>query len=563
MKKWIFVLLVVMLTVSSVKPALSNAETAVFMTTTSDTVIESAGSDEQSIITTPIPAGTNVLVIQDNSEKVKVEWNGINGFIDRSFLTDTAVIQGEAETKPEETETQPDIPEKEAEEPPLTSGNYFQLKTDTELYEKRDGKMVKIGRLLAGEVWKKKGVENGYISFILGTSTGYVKESEISYLRTADLAGGIQAGKAYKNKAQTKKTAELLYSKNGQLTAMARIVPGFTFETRASYGSYYIISIGGRSAYIRKSDVTLYTGNYIDPFKTITYSQMVKDLKELVQWHPEIASLESIGKSVDGRELYALKLGTGKEEVLVNASHHAREHMTTNVVMEMADQYAHLYKTNGRMNGYSVQSILKKTSIYFVPMVNPDGVSLVQLGAKSAKNKAAVIKINGGKTNFSAWKANVRGVDLNRQYPATWSTICCNPGKPSPQNYKGPKALSEPEAKAMYDFTLKHSFKASAAYHSSGQIIFWHFHQSGARKTRDYTIAKKISNKTGYSLVAPRSNPSGGGYTDWFIQNEKKPGLTIEISPYVGNRPVPIIYFSSIWKQNNTIGILLANETIK
>ncbi|OMP66726.1 hypothetical protein BTO28_11715 [Domibacillus epiphyticus] len=290
---------------------------------------------------------------------------------------------------------------------------------------------------------------------------------------------------------------------------------------------------------------------------------MVKDLKELVLWHPDIASLETIGKSVDGRDLYALKLGTGKEEILINASHHAREYITTNVVMEMADQYAHLYKTNGKMNGAAVQSILKKTTIYFVPMVNPDGVSLVQLGANSAKNKASVIKMNGGKTNFSAWKSNVRGVDLNRQYPANWPKICCDPGKPSPQNFKGPKPLSEPEAKAMYNFTLNHSFKASASYHSSGQIIFWHFHQSGARKTRDYNVARKISRKTGYSLVAPRSNPSGGGFTDWFIQSEKKPGLTIEVSPYVGNRPVPIIYFSTIWKQNNSVGLLLANETIK
>lgn len=541
MKKWIFFLLSAVLITMSVLPLVPRA--ASYTLTTADTHIYTPPSGGKAAVLTPIPANTNVRVISVEEKRIRITWQGVNGFIAREYLSggDTSVVN-------------PDTP---------ASDGYFQLAIDAELFKKQNGEMVKTGRLLTGEIWKKTGTENGYIAFVFGHTTGYVKESAVTFLTEAVLAGGVQPGGTYKNRAITRKTTDLLYSKNGTLTSMGRLQSGILFETRAAYRDYYIIDIGGRTAYVRKSDVTLYTGNYVNPFKAITYSQMEKDLKELVLWHPDITSLETIGKSVDGRDLYALKLGTGKEEVLINASHHAREHMTTNVVMEMADQYAHLFKTNGQMNGYSVQNILKKTSIYFVPMVNPDGVSLVQLGAGSAKNKAAVLKLNGGKTNFSAWKANVRGVDLNRQYPAAWSTICCDPGKPAPQNYKGPKSLSEPEAKALYDFTLAHSFKTSAAYHSSGQIIYWHFHQSSALQTRDYAIAKKVSSKTGYSLVAPRSNSSGGGYTDWFIQAEQKPGLTIEVAPYVGNRPVPLVYFSSIWKQNNSIGLLLANENIR
>ncbi|WP_018394687.1 M14 family metallocarboxypeptidase [Bacillus sp. 37MA] len=541
MKKWTFLLLSAVLITVSVLPLMPRA--ASYMLTIADTNIYTPPSGGQDAILTPIPANTNVRVVSIEEKRIRITWQGVNGFIAREFLSggDVSVVR-------------PETP---------ASGDYFQLAVDAELFKKQNGELVKIGRLLTGEVWEKNSTENGYVAFTFGNTTGYVKETDVIFLNEAVLAGGVQPGGTYKNRAMTRKTTDLLYSKNGILTSMARLQSGVLFETLATYRDYYIIDIGGRTAYVRKSDVTLYTGNYVNPFKTITYSQMEKDLKELVLWHPDIASLETIGKSVDGRDLYALKLGTGKEEVMVNASHHAREHITTNVIMEMADQYAYLFKTNGEMNGYSVQNILKKSSIYFVPMVNPDGVSLVQLGAGSAINKASVVKINGGKTNFSAWKANVRGVDLNRQYPAAWSTICCDPGKPSSQNYKGPKALSEPEAKAMYDFTLAHSFKASAAYHSSGQIIYWHFHQSGAQKTRDYAIAKKVSSKTGYSLVAPQSNPSGGGYTDWFIQSEQKPGLTIEVSPYVGNQPVPLVYFSSIWKQNNSIGLLLANKNIK
>jgi g-D-glutamyl-meso-diaminopimelate peptidase len=193
-------------------------------------------------------------------------------------------------------------------------------------------------------------------------------------------------------------------------------------------------------------------------------------------------------------------------------------------------------------------------------MVNPDGVTLVQKGHTSAKNPSYVLKLNGGKTDFSSWKANIRGVDLNRQYPADWANIRFNTGKPSPQNYKGAKPLSEPEALVLYRFTLQHRFKNATAYHSSGEILYWHFHQDANRMTRDLSLANKIKHKTGYSLVKPTPFPSGGGYTDWFIQNQKQPGFTPEISPYAGARPVPLGNYDRIWNQNYSIGLLLASQ---
>ncbi|MFD1736819.1 M14 family metallocarboxypeptidase [Bacillus salitolerans] len=267
-----------------------------------------------------------------------------------------------------------------------------------------------------------------------------------------------------------------------------------------------------------------------------------------------------IGKSVDGRNLYAIKLGKGDKEIFINGSHHAREHMTSNLVMEMLDVYSYHYKTKEPYSGYDVYEVLNEVSIWFVPMVNPDGVTLVQKGYTSARNPSQVLKLNNGSTDFSAWKANIRGVDLNRQYPAKWESIRHDPGKPSPQNYKGPAPLSEPETKALVDFTLKHKFKTAVSYHSSGEIIFWHFHQSGAQKDRDFHIGKMLETKTGYRLVDPVSNPSGGGYTDWFISNQKNPAYTPELSPHVGPRPIPLENYDKIWTQNNTVGLMLAHE---
>jgi glucan-binding YG repeat protein len=298
----------------------------------------------------------------------------------------------------------------------------------------------------------------------------------------------------------------------------------------------------------------------VNPRTVYTYEQMETDIQELQNLYPDLIQTQVIGTSVDGRNLYAIKLGKGEKEIFLNGAHHAREHMTTNVLMEMIDQYAQSYIDGSVFSGYDTRDVLNKMTLWFVPMVNPDGVTLVQKGHLSAKDPNYVLSLNNGSVDFSSWKANIRGVDLNRQYPADWENIRGNTGVPSKENFKGYQPLTEPEALAVYNFTKQHNFKTAVAYHSSGQILYWYFKQAGSDYTRDYNLALQYKNITGYSLVNPTSNPSGGGYTDWFIQEMKQPGFTPEISPYTYGKPVPVSYFDSIWEQNKQAGLMLASD---
>jgi subtilisin family serine protease/murein tripeptide amidase MpaA len=288
-----------------------------------------------------------------------------------------------------------------------------------------------------------------------------------------------------------------------------------------------------------------------------TYVQMQKDISDLEKMYPDLIQKSVIGKSLDGRDIYAIKLGNGKNEVFVNASSHAREHMTTNVVMKMIDEYAYAYAKGNRFGGFNVREVLDQTSIWFVPMWNPDGVTLVQLGPSAIKNNSlrqTAININRGSHNFASWKSNVRGVDINRQFPVLWDTIANNPGKPAESHYKGPKPLSEPEALAVYDFVLSRNFKTVVAYHSSGEVIY----------TRNPGhVAQIVSNKTGYPIIDLSRSTSGGGFSDWFVLTQKKPGITPEISPYVGPRPVPVANWDNIWRQNNSVGLIVAEEVYR
>ena len=302
----------------------------------------------------------------------------------------------------------------------------------------------------------------------------------------------------------------------------------------------------------------------VNPNQTYTYSKMVKDIKKLEAAYPELIDVQIIGKSEYGRDLYAVSLGKGNSTVFINGSHHAREWITTNVNLNMIDKYANAYLKNGKIDGYAAKKILDETTIWFIPMVNPDGVTLQQTGLTSfpKADHAKIIKMNNGSKNFKQWKANGKGVDLNRQYDARWSYLGGG-NVPKFKNYKGKSPESASETKAVLSFVKKIDPEIAISYHSSGQILFWKYGQTGTRYTRDRNYIKKISQMTGYRLISPNSYTGGGGFSDWFSTALKKPAFTIEVAPYAGETQVPLKYFKKIWNENEGIGLYVAQEGAK
>jgi g-D-glutamyl-meso-diaminopimelate peptidase len=287
------------------------------------------------------------------------------------------------------------------------------------------------------------------------------------------------------------------------------------------------------------------------PREDYGYDEMMEDLARLTERYPFIA-LSTIGETVLGRPIPAVRIGTGRKEVHYNASFHAAEWITTPLLMKFIERYAEAYQNGERIGQFNIPALYRETSLWVVPMVNPDGVELQQEGIEPDNPYyETVLRANGGSLDFRQWVANIRGVDLNNQFPAQWEREARRgPSGPAPLNYSGPSPLSEPEARAMADFTRAHDFRLVIAFHTQGEVIYWGF--EGLEPPESEQIVTVFSEASGYLPV--RYVQSWAGYKDWFIQEWRRPGFTVEVGR--GVNPLPITQFWRIWSQN--IGLMLA-----
>lgn len=245
----------------------------------------------------------------------------------------------------------------------------------------------------------------------------------------------------------------------------------------------------------------------------ITYSEITKRTKNLGRLG---AKTGSIGSSEYGYTIPFVKVGTGSPVIIVTAAIHARENLTASLALDMAD-YALKTKYTG--------------ALYFIPIVNPDGALLIEYGetAFGEENADFLLRVNGGKTDFSLWKANGKAVDLNVNFDARWGQGRQNRFTPGPENYVGKSPFSAAETRALRDFTLAINPDCTLSLHAKGRLVYWYFHQSDKAKVRDRRIAGFIADETGYTLGSGFTD-SAGGYKDWCVETPGIPAFTIEVA---------------------------------
>ena len=292
----------------------------------------------------------------------------------------------------------------------------------------------------------------------------------------------------------------------------------------------------------------------VDTATPITSEKCVRMIEEIVRTYP-FCRTEDLASTAFQRSIRTLVIGTGPRKVIFSASHHANEWITSLVLLKYAEELAQAIQTGGEIYGRSAQAIADAVTIYMVPMVDPDGVDLVvgaiepgeiqyDLAQRLAQDYPTIPFPNG-------WKANLLGVDLNLQYPAGWlmaREIKFSQGftQPGPRDYVGRAPLNQLETKALAEFTEFLDPQLVLAYHSQGKEIYWQFRDYFVPGARE--LGEVMARVSGYALADTPYESSFAGYKDWFIQNFRRPGYTVEVGS--GENPLPLSQFPEIYRDN-------------
>ncbi|MEA3315822.1 MAG: M14 family zinc carboxypeptidase [Campylobacterota bacterium] len=189
-----------------------------------------------------------------------------------------------------------------------------------------------------------------------------------------------------------------------------------------------------------------------------TYKQTSKYLENAVKEHPDVITIQSIGKSWENRDIILATISLNienadlKPALLYTGTIHAREWIGNELAISFISYLLSQYKSNPR-----VLEILKKNTLYIVPCLNPDGFEY-------------------SRKHFSFWRKNRRdngdgtfGVDLNRNFSVGYSKSI----NTASNVYSGPKPFSEPETLAIKNFVdNKDNITIALDYHSQGNVFF-------------------------------------------------------------------------------------------
>ena len=290
----------------------------------------------------------------------------------------------------------------------------------------------------------------------------------------------------------------------------------------------------------------------------MTSQRCIDTILKITETYPFCRS-EELTTTAFGRPIRTLVLGNGPRKVIYSAAHHANEWITTPVLLKFAEELAEAIQTGGQLFSTDARTLAENTTIYLVPMVKPDGVDLVtgaiEPGTVQYETARTLADRYPAIAFSSGWKANLLGVDLNLNYPAGWlqaREIKFTQGytRPGPRDYVGRAPLDQRETRALAGYTRFIDPELVLAYHSQGEVIYWQFGEEvpGARE-----LGERFAKVSGYELADTPYESSFAGYKDWFIQEFRRPGYTIEVG--TGDNPLPLSQFDKIYRDN--LGILV------
>lgn len=250
----------------------------------------------------------------------------------------------------------------------------------------------------------------------------------------------------------------------------------------------------------------------------------------IVDTNPDVATLETIGLSLEGRDMPGIVLNGGgradKPVFVINACQHAREWVSPAATTFMIEQLVSGYGSDAR-----ITRLLDELEWVFLPMVNPDGFDYTWTDERFWRKNKRVID------------DRLRGVDLNRNWSYEWGGLgsSSNPGSGT---YRGEAPFTEPELLAYLDALdgVRDRVVGHLDVHTFSQFVLspWGFQLEEPDDIAEMNelgdiFAKGVHDATGavyeVGTGATVLYLYSGNATDWFYGELDALSWTIELRP--------------------------------
>jgi len=279
-------------------------------------------------------------------------------------------------------------------------------------------------------------------------------------------------------------------------------------------------------------------GNYHD------FDSAMAFIDNLEVKYPELAKIYDLGETLNGNPIRAIKISSEpdknlpqKTEVLYVGMHHAREWISVEVTLHLAEFILENYTKSKR-----VHNIVNESEIWIIPILNGDGFKYSWTNDRFwRKNRRKIVK--NGTTYF--------GVDPNRNYDANFGGEGAS-SDPESDVYHGDFAFSERETDIIRNLVgdsltpplngWVDDMKGFIDFHSYSQLILYPYGHTNDRSPKHElmkTVAEKmallIKDQSGKTYLPQQSNElyvASGGSSDWFhLSHDYKTTFTIELRP--------------------------------
>ena len=276
------------------------------------------------------------------------------------------------------------------------------------------------------------------------------------------------------------------------------------------------------------------------------YAEAKAFIDDLAGRFPNLLRVDAIGRSVEGREIFHMRIGTDnldqKPGVVFMGGHHAREHVSIEMPLLLAKHLLENYATDSE-----IRRLVDGRDIHIIPMVNPDG---------------AEYDIVDGK--YKWWRKNrttntnrTYGVDLNRNYGFNWGQGGAS-ADPDSDTFRGPAAFSEPETQAIKGFVERQqNLTTLLTFHTFSELILypWGYTYDGIENARDRQVFEKMAQTMAqWNGYTPQQSSdlyiTSGDTTDWAYGTHGIFAFTFELDPtsmwdggfYPGQDKIPVVF---------------------